>query len=113
MDAIHDSRSLEYISDDEAFLIRLPECPEDVVAEGNNLHHCVASYVDRIKNRDTTILFVRKKEAPDESYFTMEVKNDCVLQLRGYCNTTSYSRELRDFIRHWAKTKKIDTRYIV
>lgn len=44
------------------------------------------SYAERIAKGETTILFVRKEAEPVTPYFTMEVRDGKVIQLRGKCN---------------------------
>ena len=68
------------------FLIRLPESVEELKQEGKTLHHCVATYADRVAKGETIILFVRKVESPDEPFFTMEWRDNKVIQCRGSHN---------------------------
>ena len=67
-------------------LIVAPCCAEDLAHEGSTLNHCVRSYAERIAKGETTILFVRKEAEPGTPYFTMEVRDGKVIQLRGKCN---------------------------
>ncbi len=77
-------QQLEMESDD--LLIRIPESPEEIRKEGQAQHHCVATYVDRMIKGDTCILFVRKKIEPEKSYFTVEVIDEKIVQVRGKYN---------------------------
>lgn len=63
--------------------IRIAESPEELIEEGKTLHHCVGTYVDRVARGETTILFVRKEEAPEVPFYTMEFKEGHVTQLYG------------------------------
>ena len=58
------------------YKIVLPTCGQDIVTEGNRMHHCVGSYVDRVVRGDTYICFVRHKDAPDDCYITCQVYTD-------------------------------------
>lgn len=53
-------KDLKYEAKDVDFIIKVPEKPEDIVIEGSELHHCVASYVPKIANGMTNIVFVRR-----------------------------------------------------
>ena len=53
--------------------ILYPATPEDIVAEGHALHHCVGGYADRHAEGSTTIMFLRLISRPDQPYYTMEV----------------------------------------
>ena len=55
------------------YRIVLPSITMDIVDEGKNMHHCVGSYVDRVVNGDTFIVFVRRKDTPDKCYITCQV----------------------------------------
>ena len=55
------------------FTIVIPTCGQDIVDEGQNMHHCVGRYVDRVVNGDTYICFVRRKSTPNQCYLTCQV----------------------------------------
>ena len=55
------------------FVVVLPKCGQDIVAEGQNMHHCVGGYVDRVVRNETYIIFVRHKDTPDKCYLTCQV----------------------------------------
>jgi hypothetical protein len=63
------------------FKIVIPTTAQDIVTEGNRMHHCVGSYVDRVINGDTYICFVRRKDTPNECYITCQVRTSgCIGQ---------------------------------
>ena len=65
------------------FIIRLPKNIGEIIYEGLVQHNCVGNiYIDRILSRRSNILFVRKKESPDEPFVTLEVFNDRIVQCR-------------------------------
>ncbi len=66
--------------------IRLPYRVEELKKEGEALHHCVGTYVDRIMRGETTILFIRRESMPDEPYYTLEWSGHRVIQCRGMRN---------------------------
>ena len=58
------------------FTVVVPTCGKDIVDEGQNMHHCVGGYVDRVVNNTTYIVFVRHKDTPDKCYLTAQVDTD-------------------------------------
>ena len=68
------------------YMLVLPSSADDLKREGQTLHHCVATYADRVAKKQTMILFVRKVEAPQEPFFTMEWRDNRVIQCRGSHN---------------------------
>ena len=67
-------------------MIVIPSSAEDLRREGQILHHCVGTYVERVAEGKTTILFIRKTESPEEPYYTMEWRDEKVIQCRGMRN---------------------------
>lgn len=70
--------------DDTYMIIPAGKCGE-LVEEGRTLHHCVASsdiYMNRMAAGTSWILFLRKKEALQKPYYTIEIdmKDDRILQ---------------------------------
>ena len=95
----------------DGLMIITPNEPSDIIGEGKSLHHCVGSYVSTVKNKRTKIFFVRHKENPEESFFTVEVNNDNkITQVRGLQNIRP-TIEVRNFIAEWAKEKKLELAY--
>ena len=91
-----------YEMETEELLIRLPECAHEIRKEGNAQHHCVATYMDRMVAGETCILFIRKKEEPDKSYYTVEVRDDEVIQVRGKYNVAP-SEDVEEFMKIFKK----------
>lgn len=69
----------------DGLLIRPAESPTEIVMEGRTLHHCVGrmGYMDKHNKGQTFILFLRKEEAPDIPYYTIEIKGKEILQWYG------------------------------
>ncbi|GAA0434566.1 hypothetical protein GCM10008934_25030 [Virgibacillus salarius] len=65
--------------------------------EGKALKHCVGQYAKRYAEGDTDIYVIRKNDAPNKSYFTVEIQQNRVIQCRGFrnCNMT---KEVAAFI---------------
>lgn len=66
--------------------IRMPSKLEELKKEGESLHHCVGTYIEKVAKGETSIFFVRKEDVPDKPYFTLEYKDDHVVQCRGAHN---------------------------
>ena len=69
----------------EGLFIRLPNKLDELKAEGEALHHCVGTYMEKVRKGETMIFFIRKKEAPDKPYYTLEWHGR-VVQCRGSHN---------------------------
>lgn len=55
------------------YTVVLPKDIQDLVTEGNEMHHCVGSYRDKVANGETLIVFVRHKDTPNKCYITAEI----------------------------------------
>lgn len=55
------------------FIVKIPTCGEDLVKEGQRMHHCVGNYVNKIVDGSTYICFIRHKDNPDKQYITCQV----------------------------------------
>lgn len=84
------------------FLIVPPKDASDIIREGQQLHHCVGRYVDRVAKGETIILFIRTKENPEEAFYTMEVQDGKIIQCRGKFNV-GMSDEVKAFTEAFRK----------
>lgn len=55
------------------FVVVVPKEGKDLVREGQEMHHCVGSYVDKVVNGECSIVFIRHKDNPDKCYLTCQV----------------------------------------
>lgn len=55
------------------YTVVLPKNMQDLVTEGNEMHHCVGSYGNRVADGETLIVFVRHKDTPDKCYITAQI----------------------------------------
>ena len=46
-------------------IVVIPTTAQDIVTEGEKMHHCVGSYVNRVVENTTYICFIRRKDTPD------------------------------------------------
>lgn len=54
-------------------IVIIPTCGQDIVTEGERMHHCVGSYVSNVLRNDCYIYFIRHKDTPDTPYITCQV----------------------------------------
>jgi hypothetical protein len=97
----------ELLYKDKTYAIIIPECVKDIIAEGESLSHCVASYVDDIIKEKCKIIFLRYKETPKESLITIEVRNGVIRQSKGKGNKKPTVNEI-EFIKEWAKKRNLE-----
>lgn len=76
----------KYEYEDKEFKVIYPGTTADIIREGGELDHCVGGYIKSVVKRETNILFIRKQEEVDKSYYTLEVLNKSISQCRGYKN---------------------------
>lgn len=92
--------SLDFES--QGMRIVCPAAPRDIIAEGQALHHCVGSYVNRIDDEKCLILFVRRCEDIAKPFYTIELRNREVVQLKGVGNTRA-TPEVQAFVDLWTR----------
>lgn len=97
--------------DDEKYAVIIPLIPEDIATEGITLHHCVKSYIQRVAQGMTNIVFIREKTDLEAPFFTVEVSNmGTIEQIHGFANRNVSSEPgLDKFVKKWAKAKKLNT----
>ncbi len=77
-----------------------PATPDDIISEGNALHHCVESYTERVAEKECIILFLRKCSDESKPFYTIEVRNWKAVQVRGIGNC-GMTDEVKAFISAW------------
>lgn len=70
----------------KGLIMVVPKSGDDIRNEGATLHHCVGGYVERVAQGKTCIFFIRKAEEPDTPYYTMEWRDNRIIQCRGMRN---------------------------
>ena len=103
--AAKESKKYEYSL--ENLFAKVPETPEEMIDEGNQQSHCVANYVQQVRDMKTTIVFIRYKDDPDTSFYTVEIKNDSIQQLKGFGNRLATEPEVLKFVAKWMKAKNL------
>ncbi len=100
------SEKYTYMTDEYSILAPLKI--EDVLNEGQALSHCIDKsdrYFERISQRESYLLFLRKTEEPDKPWYTLEVEPDGTIRQK----RTEFDRQKPDlkeaepFLRKWQK----------
>lgn len=84
------------------WLVVPPRDAAEISAEAGALHHCVNTYISRVAEMSTVILFIRRSSDPKKPCFTMEVKHGGIAQVRGFKNCDP-TEEVNDFLSEWEK----------
>ena len=85
-----------------------PTCSNDLKKEGDNLNHCVASYIKRVIDGECLIYFLRKDKK--ESLITFEVRHNTIVQVRGLHNRKPIKEEV-EALKDFAKYRKMEINY--
>lgn len=84
-----------------------PKDESEIVREGKILHHCVGNYAKRHFVYGTSIIvFVRDKAYKETPLYTLELKNNRIIQLRGERNKAAdeeAKKEAEQFLAHCGK----------
>lgn len=98
--AIYQQLSGQLDFEKDGMKIVYPATPDDVVKEGHALHHCVGNYTERVAEKECIILFLRKCSEEAKPFYTVEVKNQKAVQVRGKGNCPMIP-EVKSFIAAW------------
>jgi len=101
-------KKFNFTTDEDNFLIKIPEELSEITAEGTALRHCVGGYIHNHASGQTNILFLRKKDMESTPFYTIEVRSDHVVQLHGMANRwLGNNPEAIPFVIKWLKEKGI------
>lgn len=96
-------KKLEHLAwEKDALLIRPAATVRELIKEGEELHHCVGGYADRVSKGETAIFLIRRKDQPDKPFYTLELRDKTIIQCR-----TSHNRgyeqddEVHTFAQEW------------
>lgn len=89
------------------YIFIYPNCTQDIKDEAVQQNNCVASYIQRVIDGSCHILFLRKKDAPNKSLVTCEVRNGEIVQALQKFNTplTPEQKEVVDKYNKWLINK--------
>lgn len=82
------TRKAKYEFELDGLRIVFPMTAAAIKREGKALDHCVGGYAERHMKGVTTILFLRRTEAPATPYITLEMNGNTIRQIHGYHNDT-------------------------
>ena len=92
----------------ETYSVLAPNSIAEILAEGDALHHCVGiqgRYMERIEQKESYILFLRKNRNLKKPYYTLEVEPDGTVRQK----RTEYDRQGKEigkieaFLQDWQK----------
>lgn len=85
-------------------VIRPVDSIAELITEGIKMHHCVATYRDKVVAEKCYIFTVRNINEPDKPLATLELSQDKkrIIQLRGKYNAV-VSDDIEAFCNHWFK----------
>lgn len=86
-------------------MIRPARNQEELIKEGAILRHCVGGYGEEHCEKGRPIFFIRHKDAPEHSYYTLQLdlKKMEIIQNRGYRNDRNQKKppEVEQFAKEW------------
>ena len=92
------------------YIFIYPNSTQDIKDEATSQNNCVASYIDKVIDGKCHILFLRKKDKPNESLVTIEVRNNHIVQARRRFNddvTSEDQKAIDAFNKKFADRKEI------
>lgn len=89
------------------YCVIIPTQPKELADEGINLSHCVGDYISRVAAGECHILFLRRKNTPEESLVTFQLTGTSIVQAQGR-NRRSITKEERQFLNHWGLEKGVE-----
>ena len=95
----------KYNMEDDKYLIRALESADDFRQEGIHNHNCVGTYAERALKGKAKVFVLRKVEAPEISFVTIELALDekSIKQCYGTGNRLP-DEEVKAWVDHWLKT---------
>ena len=81
----------------KGLILIVPANSAAIKEEGEALHHCVGTYIERVAKGETAIFFIRKENEPDKPYYTLEWRDNKVIQCRGM-NNCSVTDKVKAFV---------------
>ena len=79
-----------------------PHCKQDFYDEATSQSNCLAGYISSFTEGRCIILFMRKKDTPDDSYITVEIIDGDVCQAKLAMNRNPHDKDL-DVLYSWVQ----------
>lgn len=93
----------------DGYFVRPAESAEDIIREGRLQHHCVGAsdtYMVKMATRKSWICFLRKKEAPEEPWYTIETDGEKILQAYAAYDRKPDWKETDKVLKAWMEQVK-------
>lgn len=90
---------------EKKYVVIAPSSPQDLVAEGSALMHCVGTYGKLVAEGRSKILFLRHAETPNESLITFEFDEGKVIHAAGMQNADP-DEEQKLALKAWERAYK-------
>ncbi|RXZ84612.1 hypothetical protein EBB07_00930 [Paenibacillaceae bacterium] len=87
-------------------IIRPISSISELFQEGEKLNHCVGGYAKRFSKGETELFAVRRKAAPEQPYYTLQVTSNKFVQCRGLKNC-SMTKQVQDAVNMFMKIIEI------
>ena len=91
---------------DGIYSVVMPSSATAIIREGKKQHHCVGGYCDRVAERKSVILFIRKNTQKRTAFVTMEILPDfkkiSIVQTRAAHNADP-GAEVKQFLEKYKK----------
>ena len=97
------------------FVFIVPKTYEEIVEEGAMQHNCVGAsdrYMLKMANKETFIVFLRKKEDPEKSFYTLEVDYQNIIQAYSAYNRREEWNEVKPVLDRWMRQVKKNAKKI-
>lgn len=93
---------------DNEYVITPANSVQDLIEESKQLHHCVRTYTNKYARGETAIFLIRKRDDVLHPFYTLELKDKKINQVRGLHNCDPIDAVSR-FIKKWAKKYRFGT----
>ena len=98
----------KYEYENDTYAIIAPNGVEDILAEGQALHHCIDKterYFERINTRESFLMFLRKKDDIEKPYYTLEIEPGARYgkSERNMTDKMQISKMRKKFLKVWQK----------
>ena len=88
--------------EDAGICIRPVRTEEELADEGSALQHCVGTYGATVARGDSCIFFIRRADAPDKPWFTLQVELKTVKELQNHgLRNCAPTKEVQEFVNRW------------
>lgn len=103
--AYQDNKVRDRIYDE--YIISSPTCPDDLIDEGKQMHHCVGGYIEKYIRGESSVYFLRKKDSPKTSYVTFDIVNSKLNQYVMAYDERVSDKDALKILKKWCSENKI------